>query len=146
VTIFDGILLPEVDPVTAGFWDATARGELRVQACTSCGRWRMPPRPMCPQCRSTGITWERTNGRGTVWSFVVAHPPLLPAYEAMAPYNVIVVALDEDETIRMVGNLVASRDGALDEIDPASIVVGEPVAAVFPTPVDGIVLPRWVRA
>ena len=62
------------------------------------------------------------SGRGTVWSFVVPHPPLLPAYQALAPYNVVVVTLEEDPTIRMVGNLVASPDGPIDEIGTINLV------------------------
>ena len=73
------------------------------------------------------------------------HPPLLPAYADLAPYNVIVVALDEDPTIRMVGNLLASPDGAINEIDPATIEIGEPVSVVFQQ-VEDVTIPRWVRA
>ena len=141
-----GFLLPDLESEDgAPFWAGTARGELLVQACDSCGRWRFPPRPMCPHCRSLVSRWEPTSGRGTVWSFVVPHPPLLPAYSELAPYNVIVVALDEDPTIRMVGNLLASADGKINEIDPASIEVGEPVSVVFQH-VDDVYLPRWIRA
>ncbi len=140
-----GFLLPELDGASAPFWEGTARGDLLVQACGACGRWRNPPRPMCPYCRSTDATWERTSGRATIWSYIVPHPPLLPAYAELAPYNVIVVALDEDPTIRFVGNLVTSADGAINEIDPATIVIGEPVQVVFAA-VDDVTLPRWVRA
>jgi uncharacterized OB-fold protein len=141
-----GFLLPDTDePTAAAFWAGAARGELLVQACGACGKWRHPPRPMCPHCRSTDVTWERASGRGRVWSFVVPHPPLLPAYSPLAPYNVIVIELDEDPTIRMVGNLVARADGAINEIDPHSISIGEPVRVVF-AEVDGVTLPRWVRA
>jgi hypothetical protein len=49
-----------------------------------------------------------------------------------------------------VGNLVGSADGPLNEIDPESIEIGEPVTVVFSSPVDDglgpVVLPRWVRA
>lgn len=139
------LLLPDVDGEDgAPFWAGTARGELLVQACDGCGRWRFPPRPMCPFCRSLVVRWERTTGKGTIWSFVVSHPPLLPAYAELAPYNVIVVALDEDPTIRMVGNLLASPDSAINEIDPATIHIGEPVTVVFQQ-VDDVHLPRWVR-
>jgi len=100
---------------------------------------------MCPHCRSIETRWEPASGRATIWSYVVPHPPLLPAYSELAPYNVIVVALDEDPTIRMVGNLLASPDGAINEIDPASIVIGEPVRVVFQQ-VDDVTLPGWVRA
>jgi len=85
------------------------------------------------------------SGRGTVWSFVIAHPPLLPAYAELAPYNVIVVALEEDDTIRLVGNLVESADAPINGLDPHSVEVGEPVEVVF-SRVDDVTLPRWVRA
>ena len=85
-----------------------------------------------------------TSGRGTIWSFIVPHPPLLPAYAELAPYNAIVVALDEDPAIRFVGNLVARADGPINEIDPATIEIGEPVRVVFQL-VEDVTLPRWMR-
>jgi uncharacterized protein len=140
-----GFLLPDVeDEDAAPFWAGTARGELLVQECASCGAKRMPARPMCPACRSTETTWSPTSGRGAVWSFIVPHPPLLPAYAELAPYNAIVVALEEDPSIRFVGNLVTSADGPINEIDPATIAIGEPVRVVF-AHVEDVSLPRWVR-
>lgn len=142
----DGFLLPDLDDETsAEFWAGTARGKLLVQTCSACGAWRMPPRPMCPRCRSLTVQWQPTSGRGTIWSYVVPHPPLLPAYAELAPYNAIIVALDEDPMIRFVGNLVASPHGAINEIDPATIVIGERVTVVFQT-VEDVALPRWIRA
>ena len=88
-----GFILPLLEGDEGSpFWQGCARGELLVQACAHCGRRRMPPRPMCPYCRSTKRRWEATSGRATVWSYVVVHPPLLPAYAELAPYNVVVVA------------------------------------------------------
>jgi uncharacterized OB-fold protein len=84
------------------------------------------------------------SGRGTIWSFIVPHPPLLPAYQELAPYNVIVVALDEDASLRMVGNLVATPDGPINEVDPATIRIGDPVRVVFQR-VEDVVLPRWMK-
>jgi hypothetical protein len=138
-------LVPRVDEWSAPFWEGCADGELLVQACGSCGRRRMPPRPMCPHCRSLDTEWEVMSGKATVWSFVVAHPPLLPAYAAEAPYNVVVVALDEDPSIRLVGNLVDDPDGPLGAVDPGSIEIGEAVEVCFSTEVDGISMPRWRR-
>ena len=139
-------LLPDLrDPTTAPFWEGCARGELLVQACASCGLRRMPPRPMCPRCRSLEIRWEPTSGRGRVWSFIVPHPPLLPAFAEVAPYNAIIVELEEDPLIRFAGNLVASADGDINEIDPATIEIGQPVRVVFHQ-IDDVFLPRWVRA
>lgn len=132
-----GILLPELTEETSTFWEGTARGELLVEKCDNCGRLRFPPRPACPWCRSFDATWTAMSGNATLWSWVVAHPPLLPAYAEKAPYNVIVVALDEDPSVRMVGNL----DG-----DPEVVGIGGALRVSFPEPVDGIVLPRWVPA
>lgn len=90
--------------------------------------------------------WETVSGKGSIWSFVVAHPPLLPAYAALAPYNVVVVSLDEDPTLRLVGNLVSRPGASINEIDPATIRIGEPVRVVFDRVTDDVALPRWVRA
>lgn len=141
-----GFVLPGLgDPAARPFWEGAARGELLIQTCADCGKMRMPPRPMCPACRSLSERWTKVSGRGRIWSFVVAHPPLLPAYAELAPYNVIVVALDEDPTLRMVGNLLARPDGPINEVDPATIRIGEPVRVVFQQ-VEDVSLPRWVRA
>ncbi len=136
-------LLPTPDEDSRPFWEGTAIGELRVQRCASCGRRRMPPRPMCPHCHSLDARWEATSGRGRIWSFVVAHPPLLAAYAELAPYNVIVVELDEEPTIRFTGNLVDTPDGALNQVDPHTLEIGMPVEVCFAPEIEGIVLPRW---
>jgi uncharacterized protein len=145
----EGFLTPAPDQEAAPFWDYADRGELRIQVCGACRRLRHPPRPMCPHCRSTARQWTRLSGRGRIWSFIVPHPPLLSAYAAVAPYNVIVVELEEDPSIRFVGNLVTGPDGAINEIDPATITIGESVQVTFARLVrdDGssVLLPRWVR-
>ena len=145
----EGFLLPAVDAESMFFWEGTLAGELRIQACTACGKLRHPPRPMCPSCRSTQRGWRPVAGLGTIWSFVVPHPPLLPPYADLAPYNVIVVALDEHPTIRFVGNLVEGPEGTLNEVDPATIRIGEPVEVTFRRfrRADGSeeALPFWVR-
>jgi uncharacterized OB-fold protein len=139
-------LLPDLDDEnTAAFWQGCAEGELRVQTCASCGLERMPPRPMCSRCRSIDVRWEPTSGRGRVWSFIVPHPPLLPAFAEYAPYNAVIVELEEDPLIRFAGNLVVSADGPINEVDPSTIEIGEPVSVVFHQ-IDDVYLPRWVRA
>jgi uncharacterized OB-fold protein len=143
--MIEGAPLPAVTEDSGPFWEACGRGELRIQACSNCGLLRFPPRPMCPRCQSIESEWKLMSGRGRVWSFVVPHPPLLPAFMPLAPYNVVVVELDEDPTIRLVGNLLASPDGPINEIDSTTITIGEPVQVVFQPAGEDIVLPRWVR-
>jgi uncharacterized protein len=138
-------MLPLETPDTAGYFEGTRIGELRVQACRSCGRLRHPPCPVCPWCHSTEREWRTMSGLGRIWSFIVPHPPLLPGFTEMAPYNVVIVELDEDPTIRVTGNLVERAGDAPSGIDPATIVVGEVVRAVF-HPVEDLGFLQWVRA
>jgi uncharacterized protein len=140
----EGFLLPELDDDSAGFWEGTADGELRVQACTGCGRLRFPPRPMCPSCQSLAWRWQAMSGRGAVWSYVVAHPPLLPAYAEFAPYPVVVVELEEDPSIRMVGNVIAEPGGPINGVEPADLRIGAPVTVTFEEIAEGVTLPRWI--
>lgn len=133
------MLTPVTDPDGAPFWQYAAQGELRVQACADCGELRFPPRPCCPHCQSFETEWHPTNGRGRIWSYAVPHPPLLPEYAAQAPYNVVVVELEEAPRIRLVGNLVSEAGAALNSLDPHRIRIGARVHAVF---ADGLV--QWV--
>ncbi|MFE2287835.1 Zn-ribbon domain-containing OB-fold protein [Streptomyces sp. NPDC059443] len=141
----DELLLPVPDEDGAPFWEYAAQGELRIQACAepACGKLRFPPRPCCPHCRSFDSEWLPVSGRGRIWSYVRPHPPLLPAYAAQAPYNVILVELVDAPHIRLVGNLVTSADAPLDSVDPARLRIGARVQVVF-TETGGVSVPRWV--
>jgi uncharacterized OB-fold protein len=143
--VFDPPIVPLETPETEGYFEGVRLGELRIQACLVCGRFRHPPSPRCPWCHSSEREWRAVSGRGRIWSFVVPHPPLLPGFTELAPYNVILVEIDEDPTIRVTGNLVVGAGRGPDEIDPATIVIGEPVRAVF-FPVADVGLVQWVRA
>ncbi len=138
------ILLPWIDEDSEPFWEGARRGELRMQRCAETGRLIFPPRPMSPWAPHTAPSWSTVSGRGTIWSFAVPHPPLLPQFAELAPYNVILVALEEDPTIRLVGNLVASEGGAINDIDPRAIEIGAPVRVVFQRVTEEIAMPRWV--
>lgn len=142
----EDLLLPPIGEENAPFWEGARQGELRMQRCRDTGRLVFPPRLRSPWGARSEPEWVAVSGRGVVWSFVVPHPPLLPQFGDVAPYNVIVVALEEDATVRLVGNLVTGPGAGIGEIDPASIEIGEPVRVVFDAVTDEIHLPRWVRA
>jgi uncharacterized OB-fold protein len=136
--------LPDLDDDSRPFWEAAARGELVVQACADCGLRRFPPRPMCAECHSLATTWQPLAGEGTVWSYVVAHPPLLPAFMPDAPYLVAIVEMTDAPGIRIAGNLVAQDGATINSVDPATVTVGMPVRVGWAAPSDGVVLPQWV--
>jgi len=73
------------------------------------------------------------NGTGTVASFTICHPPVLPAFADRVPYNAVVVQLDEGPF--MVSNLV--------DIDNDAIQVGLPVAVTFVDLDDEVTLPQF---
>ena len=127
--------LPLPDDDSAPYWEAATRGELRVQRCASCRAWRFPPRPRCPRCGSAATAWERVSGRGTVYSFVVVHPPVLPAFAARVPFAVVLVELAEDPQLRVVGNLLG--------VPAEQVRIGMPVVVGFETVVAGVALPQW---
>ncbi|MFK8847293.1 Zn-ribbon domain-containing OB-fold protein [Streptomyces sp. Ac-502] len=140
----DALLLPVPDDDGAPFWEYAARRELRVQACAACGEPRFPPRPCCPHCQSFDHRWRRMSGRGRIWSYVVPHPPLLPAYAAQAPYTVVVVELADAPRIRLAGNLVTAPDAALNSVDPGRIRIGAAVKVAFHEQAPGVTVPRWL--
>ncbi|MFF4352068.1 Zn-ribbon domain-containing OB-fold protein [Streptomyces sp. NPDC001530] len=137
------MLRPVLDDDGAPFWRYAAQGELRIQACADCGELRFPPRPCCPHCHSFTSEWRKMSGRGRVWSYVIPHPPLLPAYAQQAPYNAIVVELVEAPRIRLVGNLVSGVEAPLNSVAPERIRIGARVQVVF-AEVGGTSVPRWV--
>jgi len=115
------------------YWEAARARELRFQRCGACRAWRFPPQPMCPHCRSLERTWERATGRGRLLSWVVVHPPVLPAWQARVPYAVVLVGCDEG--VRTVGGLVGA--GADD------LRMDMPMAVDFAPSPDGDLVPHW---
>jgi hypothetical protein len=58
----------------------------------------LPPRP-CPVCNSQRDEWVPMSGTGTIYgSWIVVHPPVLPAFTADAPLTVVLVQLDDNPT------------------------------------------------
>jgi uncharacterized OB-fold protein len=137
------MLKPVTDDDGAPFWEYAAEGELRVQECTSCNELRFPPRPCCPKCQSFDSDWRLMSGRGRIWSYVFPHPPLLPEYAEMAPYNAAVVELADAPQIRLVGNVVAEPGARLDSVDPSKLRIGARVQVAF-AEVEGTTLPQWL--
>ena len=136
-------LLPPIDELTAPFWEGARRGELRVQRCPVSKRLLFPARERRPYAAGAVPEWTAVSGRGTIWSFAVPHPPLLPPFSELERYNVICVALDEDPRVRLIGNLITASGGAIDEIEPERIQIGARVRVVFEPQNDEICLPRW---
>ena len=127
--------LPRPDDASQAYWEACRAGELRMQRCGACGRFRFPPRPMCPRCQSFDCEWRESSGRGRLYSWVVCHPPLLPAFQSRAPLAIVLVELEDDPTLRIVGNLF--------ECPLPEIAIGMPLEVFFEQVTPEVSLPQW---
>lgn len=141
--MIDSVPLPARDgPFEAGFWEALDRGVLAHQHCDRCGRWHFPPRWRC-SCGGE-LRYRPVSGRATLWSWVVAHPPVLPAFAARTPYVVAVAGLGESPSLHMVGSVVFDgQDPGRDSADPARLRIGMPLRARITTFESGLVWPVW---
>lgn len=117
------------------FYEAAQRGELRFQRCADCGTWRHYPRPVCPECLSTRLSWERASGRGTIYTWTIVHGPTLPAFQDDLPYNVVDVLTDEG---------IHFQSQVLD-CPPEEIYAGMPVEAVFVPVTEDMTLVKFRR-
>ena len=138
-------LLPYIDEINEPFWRGCREGVLRVQKCPTTGRLIFPPRPVNPWSPREKAEWTEVSGRGTIWSVVEPHPPLMLDFADLAPYNAIVVELEEDPSIRFVGNLVPDAGASINAIKYDDIEIGSAVQVVFEQINDEFTLPRWVR-
>jgi uncharacterized OB-fold protein len=125
--------MPTPDERSAEFFRAAKEGRLLIKRCTQCGRSLAPQREACDACTSEALEWAQASGKGTVYSFVVMHQMLHPAFRDEGPYNVAVVELEEGP--RIVTNLVGIANG--------DIRAGMRVEAVFEDLSDEVAVPKF---
>lgn len=133
---------PVPDRDTQPFWDAVSQRRLVVQRCAACGRWIWQPRPICPACHAANAPWTEVTGAGTVASWTVLHPPVLPVWGERVPFVVLLVHLDEG--VRMVGQMVDAAGEPVRSDD--GVGFGARVALAWRMDEGGNTLPAWTLA
>ncbi len=117
------------------WWEKVAEeGVIPIQRCTSCGKLRHPPRPMCDACGAQGFDSIAASGKATVHTFTVIHYPQFPGYE----YPIISVIVDLEEGERMASALVDCK--------PEDVSIGMAVEAVIHEDEDGFKIPFFKPA
>ena len=101
------VVVPVPDRDSARYWAALAEGHLEIQHCRECGHWTWPPRPICSNCQSDNLGFERVAATGEVHSWVVTHRPYFPGLAELVPYTIVLVRLDEQADILIPGRLVS---------------------------------------
>jgi uncharacterized protein len=122
---------PAITQDNAFFFDGARAGTLLIQRCSTCGTLRHPPRPACPECGSFEWDTVASQGRGTVYSFVVVHYPQIPAFDYPLPIAVV----ELEEGTRLVADLVG--------VAPDDVHIGMPVQVEMVAVDDELTLPMF---
>ena len=123
-----------VDGVTAGHWQAAAKGQFSVPTCDECGTNYWPVAHACYKCRSSRWSWQPVPGTGKVFTYTWCDAPTHPT-EVLE--NLVVIELDgtSGEPVRV--------PGWMEGVDKETLVCGLPVEAVFETIAEGLAVPHW---
>ncbi len=113
--------LPEPNDATRPFWEAARRHRLFLQRSMKAGQFIYYPRSVSPFGAGDELEWVEVSGRGTVYSFTVAHRATAPGWAEDCPYVIAIVELDEGP--RLTTNIVGC--------DPSTVRVGMAVVAEY---------------
>ena len=120
---------PLVKPFSAAaFNQYLAAHQLMAARCTDCGMWSLPPRAICPGCRSDHMEWVETSGKGKLAAFTVIYiaPTFMieQGYGRDKPYVSGIVELDE-------GPRISAHILGMDPTHPEEITIGTPLVVDF---------------
>jgi uncharacterized OB-fold protein len=118
------------DVHTEPFWQAARERRLVAPRCGSCGHFRLPPTPFCPECQSQEVDWVELSGRATVFSFSVVRG--LPGLDDLV-LVAVVVDLPDAPGARLVSNVI--------DVDPDEVRIGMELEVAFHPISDGWLLP-----
>jgi len=129
----DAMPQPMADNDTIAWWEAAAQHRLVAQRCEACARLRIPPAPLCPECRSDAFDWKELPGRAELYTYTVAHRPMAAGQEL--PFIIGVVELEGADGLRLVSNLV--------EIEPEALEIGMPLEVAWEDMSAELAIPRF---
>lgn len=114
------------------YWDGIAQGELRIQRCDTCSRPVFYPRAICPHCFSNQLSWIVASGKGTIYTYTVAHQAFGP-FAAEVPFIIALVELEEG--VRLMTRIInAPRE---------RIAIGVSVQVAFTSINEDVTLPYF---
>lgn len=133
-----GHILPVPDEMSAPYWQACARHELKLARCSDCGAFSHPPDVTCPNCHSLEpqFAFEPVSGRGNVMTWILVRHSFLGGFEL--PFLLVDVQLDEHPHIRLIGRLIDGPDTVLK--------IGDSVTVAFDDLAPGVAVPAFTRA
>lgn len=124
--------VPFVSPETEPYWSAARDGRLVLPHCRACDHAIWYPKVFCGQCGSLDVEWREASGFGSLYSHSCVHRGEGPYRETG---SFVLALVDLDEGPRVLTNIV--------DADPAALVVGQRVRAVFHPAGDAAALVRF---
>ena len=82
--------LIQQDSDSRPYWEGLVQGELRIQRCNACSKAVFYPRSICPYCHADSLSWIVASGKGTIYSYTVAHQGFGPFAEDV-PFIVAII-------------------------------------------------------
>lgn len=126
--------IPDPDDQSRPYWESALRHRLSLLRCSGCGRFRHPPKEICPACGAGEAAWVEVSGEGTVYSFVVDHRNMVPGFSG-AYVVALVNPVEGDEDVRIVANI---RNCAIEDVE-----IGMAVRVLFEDVAPGVSLPQF---
>jgi len=135
MTLHPDYPLPDTaDPIMRPFWEGCRQHKLMLQREPASGAVHWPPKPA--YWKGGPLEWCEASGRGTVFSYVVAYEPFLPAFKELLPHIMVLVELEEGP--KLVGYMVRCT--------PEAMRFGMKVRVVYQRLTDDVTLPVWEPA
>lgn len=127
---------PVPNALTKPFWDACNEGKLVVQTCTACSRRQHPPQAACAECGSNEkLEFLEVGGRGKIHGYLVSYDSRVMMLQAIQPFNLAVVELEDDPDIKMLSHLPGSKTD--------DVPVGTAVQVEFEETFNGQKVAEW---
>ena len=125
--------VPVVDPDSAPYWEGAKEKRLMIQKDRKSGKCFLYSRRLVPGVDDSQVEWVQASGRGTIYSFTVAHAPAGPAFKEDLPY--VIASIELDEGARILTNIVTDQ--------PDSLRIGQPVEVLFDKVSDELTIPKF---
>jgi uncharacterized OB-fold protein len=128
-----GVRYPRVLVDSRPYWDGCRRGELLYQVCNACGEVVFHARAACPYCLKDALRWEKSAGKGAIYSFAIQMLPVDRQHPGKVPLTLGIVHLDEG--FHMFTEI--------DSVDRNVLKIGARVGVYFDQVADDLVLPKF---
>lgn len=131
ISYVDGWPQPYRQLDAAPYWAALQEKRLTFQRCARCSQAVWPATSHCPHCSAPDLVWEDSKGRGKVYSFSTVMRGPTPAWQAIAPYSVGFVEMDEGYILFTQFDCAPDAIAIADAVSVRYIQRGDQILPIF---------------